>query len=73
MLNTMVPAFSEDFGSFQALVPGVMFFLGVSNSGAGTAGLPHSPDFVADEGALAVGARAIGAAMIDVLTARPSG
>ena len=30
-ISSIIPAFSEDFGFFQEVVPGVMFFLGVSN------------------------------------------
>lgn len=59
-----IPAFSEDFGSFQALAPGVMVFLGVSNPAAGTVGMPHAPDYVADDGAILVGASAMLAAML---------
>jgi metal-dependent amidase/aminoacylase/carboxypeptidase family protein len=55
----VVPAFSEDFGSFQAVVPGVMFWLGVANAEKGLSGMPHSPDYVADEGAILVGSRAL--------------
>ena len=42
-LPAVVPAFSEDFGSFQNLVPGVIFFLGVSNPEKGIVGMPHTP------------------------------
>lgn len=63
-----VPLFSEDFGSFQALVPGVMYFLGVSNPEAGTVGMPHSPDYVADDASILVGTRAMMAAMLERLT-----
>ena len=59
--------FSEDFGSFQEQVPGVMYYLGVSNSGKGWVGLPHSPGYVADEASIEVGARAMAAVMLDVL------
>jgi len=62
----VIPLFSEDFGSFQERVPGVMYWLGVSNPEAGTVGMPHSPDYVADEGALVVGARV----MTSILLAR---
>ena len=51
--------FSEDFGAFQARVPGVFFFLGI-----GTAGFPHRPDFVADEAAIPFGIRAMAAAVV---------
>jgi metal-dependent amidase/aminoacylase/carboxypeptidase family protein len=61
------PAFSEDFGSFQALTPGVMYFLGVSNPATGTVGMPHDDDYVADDGAILVGARAMAAVILDRL------
>ena len=64
-LTGVVPGFSEDFGSFQEQVPGVMYFLGVSNTAKGTRGMPHSPDYVADEGAIQVGARAMLAVMLE--------
>ncbi|NKB90023.1 MAG: amidohydrolase [Acidobacteria bacterium] len=67
-LQTMVPAFSEDFGSFQRHMPGVMFFLGVSNADRGWVGMPHSPGYVADEEAIFVGARAMAAVMLDAMT-----
>ncbi len=67
LLEDVVPAFSEDFGSFQDVVPGVMFFLGVSNTPRGIAGMPHTPDYVADEEAIFVGARAMAAVLLDFL------
>ena len=63
-VQSIVPAFSEDFGSFQERVPGVFFFLGVSNTSAGTVGFPHSAAYVADEGAIMVGARAMAAVLL---------
>lgn len=64
-----VPAFSEDFGSFQAVTPGVMYFLGVSNPETGTVGMPHSPTYVADDASIVVGTRALAAAMLGRLAA----
>ena len=66
-LTTIVPAFSEDYGSFEELMPGVFYFLGVSNTPKGIVGMPHSPGYVADEAAIQVGARAMAAAMVDRL------
>src|SRR5260370_41039738 len=51
-----VPFYGEDFALYQQKARGVMFWLGV-----GVDGLPHSPDFQADEAAIAVGARAMAA------------
>lgn len=61
------PLFSEDFGFFQDHAPGVMYFLGVSNPATGTVGMPHSPGYVADDGAILVGARAMTAVLLDRL------
>ncbi len=66
-LTSMTPMFSEDFGSFQEDVPGVMYFLGVSNAERGWVGMPHSPGYVADEEAIFVGARTMGAIFFDLL------
>lgn len=63
------PAFSEDFGWMQEMVPGAMFFLGVSNESRGWFGLPHSPDYVADEEAITIGARAMARIMLDSMHA----
>jgi metal-dependent amidase/aminoacylase/carboxypeptidase family protein len=68
----VVPGFSEDFGSFQAQVPSVMFFLGVSNAAKGTVGMPHTPAYVADDEAIFVGARAMAAVLLDFLAAEPA-
>lgn len=69
-IQSVIPAFSEDFGSFQDQVPGVMYFLGVSNAAKGTVGMPHSPNYVADEAAILVGARAMAAVILDRLSSR---
>jgi metal-dependent amidase/aminoacylase/carboxypeptidase family protein len=62
------PVFSEDYGFFTEQVPGVFWFLGVSNPAKGTVGMPHSPNYVADEGAILVAARAMTAVMLDRLS-----
>lgn len=66
-VTTIPPAFSEDFGSFQARVPGVFFYLGVSNASRGWVGQPHAPEYAADERAIQVGARAMAAVLLDAL------
>jgi N-acyl-D-amino-acid deacylase len=67
--SSIIPAFSEDFGFFQERVPGVMFFLGVSNPEKGWIGMPHSPNYVADEEAIFTGASAMAAILLDFLQA----
>lgn len=64
---SVLPAFSEDFGEFQRMVPGVMYFLGVSNTPRGTAGMPHTPNYVADEGSILIGARAMASVVLSRL------
>lgn len=66
-VGVVSPLFSEDFGSFQAEVPGVMYLLGVSNRARGWVGMPHSPGYVADEAAIGIGARALAAVLLDRL------
>ena len=67
------PVFSEDYGFFTEQVPGVFWFLGVSNPAKGTVGMPHSPGYVADEGAILVAARAMTAVMLDRLGNKTNG
>ncbi len=62
--------FSEDFGAFQAEVPGVFFFLGMGNAAKGIVAMPHSPNFVVEESAIAFGVKAMAAAVVGRLGAR---
>jgi metal-dependent amidase/aminoacylase/carboxypeptidase family protein len=66
-INQVTPNFSEDFAHFQQHIPGAMYWLGVSNSAVGTVGMPHSPDYVADEGSIVVGAKAMAAILLGYL------
>ncbi len=66
-VRNVLPGFSGDFGHMQAVIPGAMFFLGVSNASRGWQGFPHSPNYVADEEAIFVGARAMISVMLDRL------
>jgi metal-dependent amidase/aminoacylase/carboxypeptidase family protein len=63
--------FSEDFGAYQAEVPGVFFFLGVGNAAKGITAMPHSPNFMVDEAAIPFGVRAMAAAVVGRLTKAP--
>lgn len=69
-VTTIPPAFSEDFGSFQERVPGVFLYLGVANTARGWNGLPHNPEYVADERAIVTGAVAIASVLLDRLRGR---
>lgn len=61
------PYFGEDFAFYQQIIPGAMYWLGVSNADKGTVGAPHSPGYVADEAAILVGSRAMAAVLADYL------
>jgi metal-dependent amidase/aminoacylase/carboxypeptidase family protein len=67
--STLPTPFSEDFGWFQDQIPGVMFFLGVSNAERGWSGYPHNAAYVADEESIQVGARAMSAVILNRLRA----
>jgi metal-dependent amidase/aminoacylase/carboxypeptidase family protein len=66
-IEGVTPFFSEDFSHFQNEVPGVLYFLGVSNTEKGTMGLPHHPAFVPDEGAIVFGASTMASVLWDYL------
>lgn len=66
-LSAPPQGFSEDFGWYQREVPGVFFFLGASNAARGEVSMPHTPEFVADEQAIVLGARAMAAVVLDRL------
>lgn len=59
--------FSDDFAYFQEQVPGVYFFLGVSNSQKGIAGMPHTPNFEADEESIRTGVNYFSSMIIERL------
>ena len=65
--------FSEDFGAFQAEVPGVFFFLGMGNAAKGIAAMPHSPNFAVDEASIPFGVKAMAAVVVGRLTAGRAG
>ena len=67
VIDGVTPFFSDDFSQFQQHIPGALYYLGVSNSAKGTMGLPHSPMFVADEGAIVFGANTMSAILVDYL------
>ena len=62
---------SEDFSFYQRLVPGLFFFIGVTAKGIDPAKAPsnHSPHFMADEGGLPIGVRALAHLTCDYLQA----
>jgi metal-dependent amidase/aminoacylase/carboxypeptidase family protein len=62
--------FSEDFGAFQAEVPGVFFFLGAGNAAKGITAMPHSPNFAVEESAIPFGVKAMAAAVIGRLSSK---
>ncbi len=72
-LGETTPFFSEDFSFFQEVIPGVLFFMGVSNAAEGMLGMPHHPMFVADEAAIAIGVRNMSTVLVDFLEGQAPG
>jgi len=66
-IRAITPFFSEDFAYYQQKIPGAMYFLGVSSESKGIVGMPHSPMFQADEGAVTVGARTMSGVILNYL------
>jgi metal-dependent amidase/aminoacylase/carboxypeptidase family protein len=58
----------EDFALFLGEAPGAMFYLGVADAQSGMNGAPHTPDFAADERAIAHGVRAMTGLLTDRLS-----
>jgi metal-dependent amidase/aminoacylase/carboxypeptidase family protein len=67
VIEETTPFFSEDFAFFLQRIPGVMFFLGVSNTKKGIVGMPHTPQFAVDEEAIIIGAKTMAAVLWDYL------
>jgi len=62
---------AEDFAYFERAVPGAMFWLGVGNRAKGITGALHTPEYDADEASLAVGVKAMTAAVLNYLDRKP--
>ena len=69
-LDAPPAGFSEDFGEYQKEVPGVFFFLGLSNGARGIRAMPHAPEFDVDEAGIAFGVRAMAAVVVGRLEAK---
>ncbi len=67
VIEQVLPFFSEDFAHYLQKIPGVMYFLGVSNAKKGIIGMPHSPQFAVDEEAIFVGARTMAAVLLNYI------
>ena len=61
---------AEDFAWFSQRVPGLYFRLGATKPGTVNSGL-HTPTYRADDGAVAVGMRAMATLVVDFLAAPP--
>jgi len=70
-LNAPPAGFSEDFGEYQKLTPGVFFFIGLSNTPKGIRAMPHDANFNVDESAIPFGIRAMAAVLIDEASRKP--
>jgi amidohydrolase len=61
---------AEDFSYFANEVPGFYFSLGTQKPGTSSGG-HHTPTFMADDSAIAVGIRAMSTVLLDYLAAAP--
>jgi len=66
-MGQVPPYFSEDFAHYLQKIPGVLYFLGVSNTEKGIIGMPHSPQFAVDLDAILIGAKTMAAVLLDHL------
>jgi len=57
----------EDFSRYANVIPGFFFMLGVQKPGGPVSGDHHSPTFMADDGAIPVGVRAMSNVVLDYL------
>jgi len=64
-LKPFMPA--EDFSSYQKVVPGFYYFLGVGNRAKGITAGWHTPDFDVDEESLVVGVKVMSNVLLDYL------
>jgi metal-dependent amidase/aminoacylase/carboxypeptidase family protein len=67
VVEQVPPFFGEDFAFYLQKIPGVMYWLGVSNEAKGIIGMPHHPQFAVDEEAILVGAKAMAAVLLNYL------
>jgi amidohydrolase len=67
VLHAAFPFNGDDFALFLRQVPGAMCYLGVANPDAGISGVPHAPDFAADERAIGLGVRAMAGLLLSRL------
>jgi metal-dependent amidase/aminoacylase/carboxypeptidase family protein len=67
VVEQVPPFFGEDFAFYLEKIPGVMYWLGVSNLEKGIIGLPHHPQFAVDEDAIIVGAKTMTAVLLNYL------
>ncbi len=69
VLHASYPFNGEDFALYLQRVPGAMAFLGVADEEAGILGIPHAPDFAADDRAIGVAVRSMASLLASRLTA----
>ena len=67
VIEQALPFFGEDFAFYLQKIPGVMYWLGVSNEKKGIIGLPHHPQFAVDEEAIFVGSKTMAAVLLNYL------
>jgi len=58
---------AEDFSSYQKVIPGFFYFLGVGNKSKGITAMIHTPEFDADEQSLVIGVKLMSNVLLDYL------
>ena len=66
------PYNGEDFSYFLEIVPGAMFFLGVTNEEKGIRGINHLPDYDVDEESILIGTKAMSNVLLTYLIDLPA-
>ncbi len=67
IVEQVPPFFGDDFAFYLQKIPGVMYWLGVSNEKKGIIGLPHHPQFAVDEEAIIIGSKTMAAVLLNHL------
>ena len=67
IVEQVPPFFGEDYAFYLQKIPGVMYWLGVSNEAKGIIGLPHHPQFAVDEEAIIVGSKTMAAVLLNYI------
>jgi len=66
------PYNGENFSNFLEIIPGAMFFLGVTNEERGIRGINHLPDYDVDEESILIGTKSMSGVLLNYLLESPA-